>query len=206
MRIEKLDKDNIEEYINDLHLDKSEGLIDNINKLNEFGVKKDDKFIFGFLNLPEDDFICIYFGNNNINSSLVKECVDFLDNSLSFNNHLIICATNEKVMNIMDELYKVKQVFVTKKTNNGINSSTTREKYADIDMKSIKYIMSKNGIICNLYNQNIQSEDVIGKLDEFFMECNASDIEFIILPDSFEILKSLGYECKCKTYIINSVF
>ena len=90
MRIEKLDKDNIEEYINDLHLDKAEGLIDNINKLNEFGVKKDDKFIFGFLNLPEDDFICIYFGNNNINSSLVKECVDFLDNSLSFNNHLII--------------------------------------------------------------------------------------------------------------------
>ena len=78
-----------------------------------------------------------------------------------------------------------------------------KEKYADIDMRSIKYFDSKNNIFCNLYSQNIQDEDVIKKLDKFFIENNANSIDFCILPDSLEYMESLGYKCNSKLYIID---
>ncbi|UKI27480.1 MAG: hypothetical protein L6V91_02370 [Bacilli bacterium] len=51
MKIEKLDKDNIEEYIGNMKLVDTDNLRNNINKLNEFGIKKDDKFVFSFYSL-----------------------------------------------------------------------------------------------------------------------------------------------------------
>ena len=42
MKIEKLDKDNVEEYIRDMKLVDTDNLRNNINKLNEFGIKKDE--------------------------------------------------------------------------------------------------------------------------------------------------------------------
>lgn len=48
MKIEKLDKDNIKEYIRDMKITDVSGMEENVGKLNEFGIKKDDKFIFSF--------------------------------------------------------------------------------------------------------------------------------------------------------------
>lgn len=48
MKIEKLDKDNIKEYIRDMKITDISNVEENVGKLNEFGIKKDDKFIFSF--------------------------------------------------------------------------------------------------------------------------------------------------------------
>ena len=103
----------------------------------------------------------------------------------------------------MDELYRIKMIFVSKKNGEVVSGSNFREKYAEIDMRSIKYFYSKNDISCNLYSQNIQDEEIIKNLDKFFMECNTNNISFCILPDSYELMKSLGYECHSKRYVIN---
>ena len=201
MKIEKLDKDNIEEYIRDMKLVDTDDLRNNINKLNEFGIKKDDKFVFSFI--PYDDFIGVSFGNYKIDDILVKEIFNFLNNNLSFGGHLLVEVYNNKVIDIMDSLYRVKNINVNSIIKDGDDSSSQKEKYADIDMRSIKYFDSKNNIFCNLYSQNIQDEDVIKKLDKFFIESNANSIDFCILPDSLEYMESLGYKCNSKLYIID---
>lgn len=201
MKIEKLDKDNIEEYIRDMKLVDTDNLRNNINKLNEFGIKKDDKFVFSFI--PYDDFIGVSFGNYKIDDILVKEIFNFLNNNLSFDGHLLVEVYNDKVIDIMDSLYRVKNINVNKIIKDGDDNSLQKEKYADIDMRSIKYFDSKNNIFCNLYSQNIQDDDVIKELDKFFIENNANSIDFCILPDSLEYMESLGYKCNSKLYIID---
>lgn len=201
MKIEKLDKDNVEEYIRDMKLVDTDNLRNNINKLNEFGIKKDDKFVFSFI--PYDDFIGVSFGNYKIDDILVKEIFNFLNNNLSFDGHLLVEVYNDKVIDIMDGLYRVKNINVNKIIKDGDDNSLQKEKYAVIDMRSIKYFDSKNNIFCNLYSQNIQDEDVIKKLDKFFIENNANSIDFCILPDSLEYMESLGYKCNSKLYIID---
>ena len=201
MKIEKLDKDNVEEYIRDMKLVDTDNLRNNINKLNEFGIKKDDKFVFSFI--PYDDFIGVSFGNYKIDDILVKEIFNFLNNNLSFDGHLLVEVYNDKVIDIMDSLYRVKNINVNKIIKDGDDKSLQKEKYADIDMRSIKYFDSKNNIFCNLYSQNIQDDDVIKKLDKFFIENNANSIDFCILPDSLEYMESLGYKCNSKLYIID---
>ena len=201
MKIEKLDKDNIEEYIRDMKLVDTDNLRNNINKLNEFGIKKDDKFVFSFI--PYDDFIGVSFGNYKIDDILVKEIFNFLNNYLSFDGHLLVEVYNNKVIDIMDSLYRVKNINVNKIIKDSDDNSSQKEKYADIDMRSIKYFDSKNNIFCNLYSQNIQDEDIINKLDMFFIENNANSIDFCILPDSLEYMESLGYKCNSKLYIID---
>ena len=198
MKIEKLDKDNVEEYIRDMKLVDTDNLRNNINKLNEFGIKKDDKFVFSFI--PYDDFIGVSFGNYKIDDILVKEIFNFLNNYLSFDGHLLVEVYNNKVIDIMDSLYRVKNINVNKIIKDGDDNSLQKEKYADIDMRSIKYFDSKNNIFCNLYSQNIQDDDVIKKLDKFFIENNANSIDFCILPDSLEYMESLGYKCNSKLY------
>ena len=201
MKIEKLDKDNVEEYIRDMKLVDTDNLRNNINKLNEFGIKKDDKFVFSFI--PYDDFIGVSFGNYKIDDILVKEIFNFLNNNSSFDGHLLVEVYNDKVIDIMDSLYRVKNINVNKIIKDGDDNSLQKEKYADIDMRSIKYFDSKNNIFCNLYSQNIQDDDVIKKLDKFFIENNANSIDFCILPDSLEYMESLGYKCNSKLYIID---
>lgn len=201
MKIEKIDKDNIKEYIRDLGIDTSYESEKNIIN-NTFGVKNENKFLFSFVSLLEEDLISINFGTNKIDSSIVKKCVDFLNNNLAFNGHLAITANEDNLIKIMDGLYRVKMISVFKGVIDD-NSIPTKEKYADIDMKSIKYFYSKNDIVCNLYAQNIQDEDIITKLDDFFDDNNYSLVEFIIIPDSFEFMKELGYKCYSKRYIVD---
>ena len=82
MKIEKLDKDNIKEYIRDMKITDTSNVEENVGKLNEFGIKKDDKFIFSFF--LSDNCICASFGNNKVDDNLVKEIFTFLNNNLSF--------------------------------------------------------------------------------------------------------------------------
>ncbi len=201
MKIEKLDKDNIKEYIRDMKFTCASKMVEDVDKLNEFGIKKDDKFIFSFF--LSDNCICASFGNNKVDDSLVKEIFSFLNSNLSFDGHLLVLIEQTKVMDIMDSLYRIKDVSVSKKIRDVSLNSQMREKYAEIDMRSIKYLASKECISCNLYSQNIQDEEVIKKLDEYFNLLDVGCINFTILPDSLLYIESLGYKCDSKRYVIN---
>ena len=178
MKIEKINKDNIKEYIRDMGIDIT--YVDEKQLINNtFGVKKDNKFLFGFVSLSEEDLISITFGDNKIDDVIVKECVNFLNSNLAFDGRLSILVNEDNLINIMDDLYKVKMISVFKGIIDS-DSIPTKERFADIDMKSIKYFYSKNDIVCNLYAQNIQDENIITKLDDFFDNNNYSLVEFII--------------------------
>ena len=115
---------------------------------------------------------------------------------------MIIQASDDNLINVMDDLYRIKMISVFK----GVSISDVippKEKYADIDMKSIKYFYSKNDVVCNLYSQNIQDEEIIRLLDDFFNDGSFASVEFIIIPDSLEYMNELGYKCKYKRYIID---
>lgn len=201
MKIEKLDKDNIKEYIRDMKITCASNMEDEVGKLNEFGIKKDDKFIFSFF--LSDNCICASFGNSKVDDSLVKEIFSFLNSNLSFDGHLLVLIEQNRVMDIMDSLYRVKDVSASKKVRDVSLNSQMREKYAEIDMRSIKYCASKEYVSCNLYSQNIQDEEVIRKLDEYFSILDVGCINFTILPDSLSYIESLGYKCDSKRYVIN---
>ena len=47
------------------------------------------------------------------------------------------------------------------------------------------------------------SNKEIKKLDEYFNDDNYASVEFIIIPDSFNFMKELGYKCKSKRYVID---
>lgn len=201
MKIEKIDNDNIKEYIKDMKINDTHNLENNIDKFNQFGIKKDDKFIVGFF--LADDCICASFGNCRVDKSLVKEIFMFLNNNLSFDGHLLVQIVDNKIMDIMDDLYRIKDVSITKRIKDSIDTGSMKEKYADIDMRSIKYFASKENVFCNLYSQNIQNEDIIKKLDQFFNDLDVCSIDFTIIPDSLKYMESLGYKCVSKRYVIN---
>ena len=139
MKIEKIDNDNIKEYIKDLGIEISLEEEKSIINTNTFGVKEEDRFLFSFVTLSEDDLISITFGKNKVDSDIVKKCINFLNNNLSFNGHLTIQISDNKLIDIMDELYRIKMIFVSKKNGEVVSGSSFREKYAEIDMRSIKY-------------------------------------------------------------------
>ena len=61
MKIEKLNKANIEQFIEDLSLTSINDLKKNIDKVTYFGIKDNDTFVMGFETLSDEDKIAIIF-------------------------------------------------------------------------------------------------------------------------------------------------
>lgn len=204
MKIEKLTRDNIGQFIIDLRLEDTDSLEKNVDKSNLYGLKDDDTFCLGFNSSTDAyDSIAIVFYSSKLSPQRYLEAVEFLSQNLVVDNHLIISVYNDKHMKLMDDLYKCKEVIVTLKLNNQSScNSSMREKYADIDMKSIRYLSSKNEVICNLIKQNIQDEKTILGLHEFFKELNVNTVSFVVFDEISHYFTSLGYECFSKSYII----
>ena len=165
MKIEKLGKDNIKEFIRDMKLVNAEELELNVNKSEIYGIKKDDLFCLGFNSLTQVDTIAILHYNSKLSNEGFYECIDFLNKSLVVENHLIIEVYNDKYMKLLDDRYKCKEITVTFDVDgNNVNrqdiigDKLMKEKFAEIDMKSIKYNYSKEMVICNLVKQSIQDE------------------------------------------------
>lgn len=211
MKIEKLNKDNIKEFIDNMNIIDSEfinNLENDINKKELFAVVEDGIYYLGFESKMDTDTISILYYNNKLSNDKFYECVEFLNNSLVVNNYLIILVFEDKYMKLMDDKYKCKEILVTcgnKNSGNDIDVNV-KEKYAEIEMKSIKYFGSKDMVNCNLVRQNITDENLINDLHNYFKESGASIINFFIFNDNYEYMKSLGYVCVSKNYAINSLF
>lgn len=207
MKIEKLNKDNIKEFVKDMKLEDAESLILNIDKSELFGIKKDDTFYLGFDSLSLVDTIAILYYNSKLTSELFYECIDFLNKILVVENHLIIEVNNAKYMSLLDEKYKCKEMLVKLelvKNSSKEEKSTLREKFIDIEINSIKYSSSKNEVYCNFVKQNIFDEKLILDLHNYFSELDVNDITYNIYEDNYEYLKSFGYKCLSKSYVIRN--
>ena len=209
MKIEKLNKGNIKEFIRDMKLEDTENFELNIDKSEFYGVKNEDMFLIGFDSLSLVDTIAILYYNPKLSDEMFYECIDFLNRSLVVENHLIIEIFNKKYLKLLDEKYKCKEMdvmleLVSDSYNYSNEKHSAKEKFVDIEMNSIKYIFFKGDITCNFVKQNITDEKLIIDLHSFFTGLDINYILYTIYEDSYEYLESLGYKLLCKRYIIKN--
>lgn len=202
MKIEKLNKDNIKEFIRDI--DNAEDIELNISKLEYYAVKEDDIYLLAFEMLSDDDRISIKYINNKVKEEKFLDIINYLNNILVVKTHLIIDLYVDKFMDVLDNKFKCKEVYVSLVKDDIIdNNSKYREELVEIDMYNIRYLFSKNEIICNLVKQNIQDERLILELNSKFITMDNSVISFIISDDMIDLFtKELGYDIIYKSYVI----
>lgn len=202
MKIEKLNKDNIKEFIRDI--DNANDIELNISKLEYYAVKDEDIYLLAFEMLSDDDRISIKYINNKVKEEKFLDIINYLNNILVVKTHLIIDLYVDKFMNVLDNKFKCKEVYVSLVKDDIIdNNSKYREELVEIDMYNIRYLFSKNEIICNLVKQNIQDERLILELNSKFITMDNSVISFIISDDMIDLFtKELGYDIIYKSYVI----
>ena len=202
MKIEKLSKDNIKEFIRDISLDSEIEL--NINKLEYYAVKEDDTYLLAFEMLSEDDKISIKYINNKVKEEKFLEIINYLNNILVVKAHLIIDLYVNKFMNILEDNYRCKEVYVSLVKNvTSEDNFKYKESLAEIDMYNIRYLSSKNEIVCNLVKQNIQDEKIILELNSLFINKDIDVVSFVINENMTELFtKELGYDIVYKSYVI----
>ena len=202
MKVEKLDRDNIKEFIKNLSVTDN-SLENKVSKIDYYGVKDENTYYLAFVMLPEDDRIAIKYINNYLSEDKFIECINYLKNSLVVKNHLIVQIYDSKFMDILNEKYRVKDIYISlKEEDNFLLSEELKEKYAEIDMYNIRYLYSKKNIICNLVKQNIQDEDIINRLHSYLNSLNVENISFIVNDISYETLKDYNYKCIYRSYVI----
>ena len=202
MKIEKLNKDNIKEFIRDIDI--AEDIELNISKLEYYAVKEEDIYLLAFEMLSDDDRISIKYINSKVKEEKFLDIINYLNNILVVKTHLIIDLYVDKFMNVLDNKFKCKEVYVSLVKDNIIdNNSKYREELVEIDMYNIRYLFSRNEIICNLVKQNIQDERLILELNSKFITMDNSVISFIISDDMIDLFtKELGYDIIYKSYVI----
>lgn len=210
MKIEKLNKGNIKEFIRDMKLNDTSNLEANINRSELYAIKIDDIFYLGFDSLAQLDTIAILYYNPKISTEMFYKCMDFLDKSIVVQKHLIVEVFDNKYIKLLEEKYRCKEVFVTYSTTdeklndyNVINIRNEKEKFIQIEMMSIKYFSSNDMVVCNLVKQNIQDENIISDLHNKFTDLGVKYISFIVSLDKLEYFNNMGYECLKKSYVIN---
>ena len=202
MKIEKLNKDNIKEFIRDIDI--AEDIELNISKLEYYAVKEENIYLLAFEMLSDDDRISIKYINSKVKEEKFLDIINYLNNILVVKTHLIIDLYVDKFMNVLDNKFKCKEVYVSLVKDNIIdNNSKYREELVEIDMYNIRYLFSRNEIICNLVKQNIQDERLILELNSKFITMDNSVISFIISGDMIGLFtKELGYDIIYKSYVI----
>ena len=209
MKIEKLSKDNIKEFIRDMKLDNADDLELNIDKNEYYAVKNEDFFLIGFNSLSLIDTIAFLFYSPKLSNEMFYECIDFLNKSLVVQNHLVIEVFNYKYAKLMGDKYKCKEMdiileFVSGSYTYNNEKSNVKEKFVDIGVNSIKYNCFKGDVVCNFVKQNITDEKLIFDLHNFFAELDINNVLYTIYEDSYEYLKLLGYKWLCKRYIVKN--
>lgn len=202
MKIEKLNKDNIKEFVRDIDTASEIELL--VNKLEYYAVKEDDVYLLAFEMLSDDDKISIKYVNAKVKDDKFLDIVKFLNNILVVKTHLIIDLYDDKYMDILCNNYKCKEIYVSLiKDKITDSNSKYKEELIEIDMYNIRYLSSKNEILCNLVKQNIQDDKIILELNSRFISMNSSVISFIINDSMLELFTNeLSYDVIYKSFVI----
>ena len=203
MKIEKLNKENIKDFLGDLNIEDSY-LESNVNRLEVFGIKEENTFYMAFEMVLDDDRIAIKYINSKLSSDKFMECISYLNNSLVVNSHLIINVYDRYYCDILSEKYRCKDVYVSL-DGDMVDNRNAKEEYAEIDMMNIRYYTSNGNILCNLVRQNIQDENVIKRLDEIFRNMGVNNVCFVIYDLLEPIFENLQYKVVYKSFIIDNL-
>lgn len=203
MKIEKLNKDNIKEFIRDI--DNASDIELSINKLEYYAVKEDDIYLLAFEMLSDDDRIAIKYVNSRVKEDRFLDIIDYLNNILVVKTHLIINLYVYKFMDVLNDKYKCKEIYVSLiKDNTMKEDSKFKEELAEIDMYNIRYLSSGSETICNLVKQNIQDERIILELNSKFIGMDSSISSFVISNTMLDLFTNeLGYDVVYKSYVIS---
>ena len=200
MKIEKLNKENIKDFLGDLNIEDAY-LESNVNRLEVFGIKEENTFYMAFEMVLDDDRIAIKYINEKLTSDKFYGCINYLNSSLVVNSHLIINVYDKYYSDILGEKYRCKDIYMSL-DGTMMDSNNLKEEYAEIDMMNIRYYTCNGNILCNLIRQNIQDEIVINRLVELFKSINSSNIVFIISDLLEPIFEDMGYKQVYKSFVI----
>lgn len=206
MKIEKLNSENINAYVKNMGYGVDDEftckLKRDVNRKEYFTICDEDNYYIGFISKSDIDTVAIVNCNNNLSDDKFYECINYLNNSLVVESHLIIEVYEDRYISLLEEKYRCKEVFVTDGEKVDIDDTDMEEEYAEIEMKSIRYFGNSNMVTCNLIRQNIQDEKLISDLNDYFRKNNVKVINFICYNDSLEFFKNMGYECVSKSFVI----
>ena len=104
-------------------------------------------------------------------------------------------------MDLFDRKYQAVKINLNKSTSKKLDEIVLEEKNILIDNMNIKYYVADYNAYCNFAKQNINSNEIIEKVDELFK--NKSYIDMIILSENLEFVKVFGYDVWSKKYIVN---
>ena len=104
-------------------------------------------------------------------------------------------------MDLFDRKYQAVEISLNKSTSKKLDEIVLEEKNILIDNMNIKYYVADYNAYCNFAKQNINSNEIIEKVDELFK--NKSYIDMIILSENLEFVKVFGYDVWSKKYIVN---
>ena len=206
MKIEKLTNDNINLYINSMGYSVDDEFISSlkkdINRKEYFTLCDEDNYYIGLISKSDIDTVAIVNYNSELTEEKFYECINFLKNSLVVESHLIIEVYDDKYMSLLEDKYRCREVLVTYGNDSNFDDYDSEEKYAEIEMKTIRYYGNNDIVTCNLIRQNIQDEKLIEDLHNYFINNKVKIINFVCYNESVEYFNNMGYECVSKCFVI----
>lgn len=174
--------------------------IKNGNNVNEYFIVDNEKIVLSYLKFEKDKDIYIGVGEISLSEEELFKIIEYLkENVLEEGSYINV--TDDSLMDLFDRKYQAVEISLNKSTSKKLDEIVLEEKNVLIDNMNIKYYVADYNAYCNFAKQNINSNEIIEKVDELFK--NKSYIDMIILPENLEFVKVFGYDVWSKKYIVN---
>ena len=174
--------------------------IKNGNNVNEYFIVDNEKIVLSYLKFEKDKDIYIGVGEISLSEEELFKIIEYLkENVLEEGSYINV--TDDSLMDLFDRKYQAVEISLNKNTSKKLDEIVLEEKNILIDNMNIKYYVADYNAYCNFAKQNINSNEIIEKVDELFK--NKSYIDMIILSENLEFVKVFGYDVWSKKYIVN---
>lgn len=174
--------------------------IKNGNNVNEYFIVDNGKIVLSYLKLEKDNDIYIGMGEISLSEDELFKINKYLKENILEEGSYINVA-DDSLIAFLDNKYRAVEISLNKCLSKKNSGTVLEEKNILIDNVIVKYYDTNFNAYCNFAKQNINSNEIIEKVDELFK--NKSYIDMIILPENLEFVKVLGYDVWSKKYIVN---
>ena len=170
------------------------------NNANEYFIVDNGKIVLSYLKLEKDNDIYIGVGEISLSEDELFKINKYLKENILEEGSYINVA-DKSLIAFLDNKYQAVEISLNKSTSKKLDEIVLEEKNILIDNMNIKYYVADYIAYCNFAKQNINSNEIIEKVEELFK--NKSYIDMIILPENLEFVKVFGYDVWSKKYIVN---
>lgn len=170
------------------------------NNVNEYFIVDNEKIVLSYLKFEKDKDIYIGVGEISLSEEELFKIIEYLKENILEEGSYINVA-DDSLIAFLDNKYQAVEISLNKCLSKKISGTVLEEKNILIDNVIVKYYDTNFNAYCNFAKQNINSNEIIEKVDVLFK--NKSYIDMIILPENLEFVKVLGYDVWSKKYIVN---